>query len=94
MALNADARTGVLFTALAAANPKINTDLNQAERDQMRAQLLTLFGADTGYLVSNAQILPGTMVTPAGAAVQVAVPAGSGSVVSPSPTISGIGRLS
>lgn len=94
MALNANTRTDVLFNALAAANPKIGTDLNQAERDTMRAQLLTLFGADTGYLVSNATILPGSMVAPAGATVQVAVPAGSGAVTSPSPVLSGVGRLS
>lgn len=93
MAMTAASRADALFSALAAANPKIGSDLNQDERDQMKAQIQTLFGADVAYLQSSADVLAGSMTTPAGAAVQVAVPAGTGSVTSPSPVLSGIGKL-
>lgn len=68
--------------------------MNAVETRTLRSNLTALFGTDTTYLTTNAVILPGTMVAPPGATVQVAVPAGTGATTGPSPTVTGAGRLS
>lgn len=94
MALDSGARTQAIYNAVAAANPALTgSHVSDAERAQVKAQLAAMFGADTSYLTGNAVILPGTMVAPAGATVQVAYPAGTGATTGPSPTVTGAGRL-
>lgn len=94
MPLVGSARTEAIYNAVAAANPALSGDkVSDAERAQVKAQLGAMFGADTTYLTTNAVVLPGTMVAPPGATVQVAVPAGTGATTGPSPALSGAGRL-
>ena len=93
MALSGEDRTQRIYSALVAANPELTGDkVSDAEREQVKAQLRALFATDTTYLTSNAVVLPGTMVTPAGAAVSA--PPYAGTVTGPSPTITGTGKLS
>lgn len=78
-------------TATAVVRPDKSKGISEKRR--IYEGMLALFGADTSYLTTNAVVLPGTMVAPAGATVQVAYPAGSGSTTGPSPTLSGTGKL-
>lgn len=42
---------------------------SEIEKASVLTQLKTIYGADTSYLTGNAVIQPGSLITPAGAAV-------------------------
>jgi hypothetical protein len=67
--------------------------LTSDEVTAITQQLQVFFAADTQYLIGNTVVLPGTMNNPAGQAVQVAVPAGTGTTSAPEP-IAGKGIIS
>jgi len=66
--------------------------LSQAEKDSVRQQLRTLWGADLAYVEGNAQVMPNTLQNPAGQPVATTggPAAQSGSTTAPS-TLTGYG---
>lgn len=74
-------RTDAIFAAVSSTEhfQKMSDD----EREAVRAQIEATFGdaGDLGYLKSAAEILPGSLATPAG--VPVTTPSGPGSIVNP-----------
>ena len=96
MALSGAERSKQIYNAIAAANPTLNdtNKVTEAERNQVRAQINAMFGADTTYLAANTVVRPWSMTTAQGATVQVAYPAGTGTVTSTAPVATGTGTIS
>lgn len=90
--LNGTDRAQAIYNALAAQG-KFG-GLTEDEKVSVKAQLVSIYGADINYIVGAAQIIPGTMQNPAGQPVVVAgsPTTQSGATTAPS-TLIGIGRL-
>jgi len=87
--MRADDRAQAVYNALA-SQPGFSA-LNEAERARVKAQLVTVWGADLGYIVGNAQVNPATLQNPAGQ--PVATPMGAGATSAPAAII-GLGSVS
>lgn len=76
------------MTALQGANPGMSAD----QIDQLKNSWEPVASAIVAHIVDNAVVLPGTFNNPAGQAVQVAVPSGTGATTTPEP-IDGTGTI-
>lgn len=86
--LNGTDRSAAIYAAFAQSGAY--DGLNDQERAQVRSQLARTYNADTTYIVGAAQIVPGTLNSPAGQ--PVATSTGAGATTAPQP-IAGIGKL-
>lgn len=94
MPLSSAARTNAIY-AVAAAQPNFDK-LNQAEKDQVKAGIMAMWGsADLGYIIANTQVNPTALQDPGGAAVATtgSAVAQTGTVVAPT-AIVGTGTIS
>jgi hypothetical protein len=71
------------------------TLLSDDEKKTVQANLRIVFGADLAYVVGNAQVNPGSLTDPAGAAVSTTgSPAAQTGFVTSATKITGLGTLS
>lgn len=91
--MTGDARAQAVYASI--QNNAAFAKTTDAERQSILASLRSIFTADLGYITGYAQVNPGSLETPAGAAV---ITSGSpttqsGSVTTPT-LITGLGTLS
>lgn len=77
--MTAAGRTQAIY-AVVSSQPGFEK-LNDDERAKVRQQMQLIYGADLGYIVNNADILPGTLQNPAGQVVST--PTGPGATAAP-----------
>jgi hypothetical protein len=90
MATTSDARSAAIYAAVQAL-PHFDKLQKPEETDALQASIKAIFGADLTYLVDHVDVLPGTFIDPAGAAVSTST--GAGTVTSPT-AITGTGKIS
>lgn len=81
-----------LGDSIVAAIESANPGMTPAQISQLKSTWEPVASAIVAHIVANAVVLPGSFNNPAGQAVQVAVPSGTGATSAPEP-IAGTGTI-